>query len=105
VRQPAASPLPRPLPSLLQPVRCWACLLTAAAAGWLTACCAALAANPHTGPQPEGAAPRPVTFLFNGGPGSSSIWLHLGGIGPQRVALLPDGGQVSKPHPILIVLT
>lgn len=33
---------------------------------------------------PEG-APRPVTFLFNGGPGSSSIWLHMGSIGPVRV--------------------
>ncbi|TFU02959.1 peptidase S10 [Polymorphobacter arshaanensis] len=35
----------------------------------------------------DGAAPgkRPVTFLFNGGPGSSSIWLHMGSFGPMRV--------------------
>ena len=29
---------------------------------------------------------RPVTYVFNGGPGSSSVWLHLGAFGPQRVA-------------------
>jgi len=35
----------------------------------------------------EGAAPerRPITFLYNGGPGSSSIWLHMGSVGPKRV--------------------
>src|SRR5437868_4092987 len=32
-------------------------------------------------------AARPVTFSFNGGPGSSSVWLHLGVLGPKRVAL------------------
>ena len=30
---------------------------------------------------------RPLTFAFNGGPGSSSVWLHLGGLGPRRVAM------------------
>ncbi len=35
--------------------------------------------------QPRGAPPRPVTFLFNGGPGSSSIWLHMSGLGPRGV--------------------
>ncbi|MGC8487714.1 MAG: S10 family serine carboxypeptidase-like protein, partial [Clostridia bacterium] len=29
---------------------------------------------------------RPVTFAFNGGPGSASVWLHLGALGPQRIA-------------------
>src|SRR5262245_55481552 len=35
----------------------------------------------------DGADPasRPVTFAFNGGPGSSSVWLHLGVLGPRRV--------------------
>lgn len=33
------------------------------------------------------AADRPVTFVFNGGPGSSSIWLHMGAVGPKRVVL------------------
>jgi carboxypeptidase C (cathepsin A) len=35
---------------------------------------------------------RPITFVFNGGPGSSSIWLHLGAVGPKRVRLAEDGG-------------
>src|SRR3954447_2479656 len=30
---------------------------------------------------------RPVTFAFNGGPGSSSVWLHLGLLGPRRVQM------------------
>ena len=30
---------------------------------------------------------RPITFLFNGGPGSSAVWLHLGAFGPRRIAL------------------
>lgn len=34
---------------------------------------------------------RPITFCFNGGPGSSSVWLHLGGLGPRRVVLDQDG--------------
>ena len=40
-------------------------------------------------------ASRPVTFCFNGGPGSSSVWLHLGMLGPKRVALDPDGFPIS----------
>ena len=28
---------------------------------------------------------RPITFLYNGGPGSSSVWLHMGAFGPRRV--------------------
>ena len=34
-----------------------------------------------------GAPPRPVAFLYNGGPGSSSMWLHLGSFGPMKIAL------------------
>jgi carboxypeptidase C (cathepsin A) len=33
---------------------------------------------------------RPITFLFNGGPGSSAVWLHLGAFGPRRIALPSD---------------
>ena len=36
---------------------------------------------------------RPVTFIFNGGPGSASIWLHMGSFAPVRVAT-PDAGYV-----------
>jgi carboxypeptidase C (cathepsin A) len=38
---------------------------------------------------------RPVTFCFNGGPGSSSVWLHLGMLGPKRVSLDPEGFPTS----------
>ena len=41
---------------------------------------------------------RPVTFCFNGGPGSSSIWLHLGLLGPRRVHLAEDGGALPPPY-------
>ena len=41
-------------------------------------------------------AKRPLTFSFNGGPGSSSVWLHLGVLGPRRV-LLKDDGDLPKP--------
>ncbi len=40
---------------------------------------------------------RPITFAFNGGPGSSSVWLHLGLLGPRRVALTPAGSSPSGP--------
>ncbi|RPJ20902.1 MAG: hypothetical protein EHM35_18905, partial [Planctomycetaceae bacterium] len=36
-------------------------------------------------------AARPVTFAFNGGPGSSAVWLHMGGVGPKRALLAKDG--------------
>ena len=39
---------------------------------------------------------RPVTFAFNGGPGSSSVWLHLGLLGPRRVAM-GDAGALQPP--------
>lgn len=41
-------------------------------------------------------AKRPLTFSFNGGPGSSSVWLHLGVFGPRRV-VLTDEGEMPKP--------
>ncbi len=34
---------------------------------------------------------RPIIFCFNGGPGSSAVWLHFGGLGPKKIALPPDG--------------
>jgi carboxypeptidase C (cathepsin A) len=40
---------------------------------------------------------RPVTFSFNGGPGSSSVWMHLGALGPKRVALDDEGFATSVP--------
>ncbi|WP_374566734.1 S10 family peptidase [Ideonella sp.] len=43
------------------------------------------------------ATPRPVTFLYNGGPGSATLWLHLGAFGPQRV--LTANGQRGPSAP------
>lgn len=41
---------------------------------------------------------RPVTFSFNGGPGSSSVWLHLGVLGPKRVQLDDEGNAPPPPY-------
>jgi carboxypeptidase C (cathepsin A) len=46
-------------------------------------------------------AARPLTFVFNGGPGSSSAWLHLGLVGPRRVDM-PDG-PTAPPAPYRVV--
>ncbi len=48
----------------------------------------------------DGADPatRPVTFAFNGGPGSSSIWLHLGVLGPRRVVAGDAGALAAPPY-------
>jgi carboxypeptidase C (cathepsin A) len=40
---------------------------------------------------------RPVMFCFNGGPGSSSVWLHLGALGPRRVKMNEDGTLPPPP--------
>lgn len=48
------------------------------------------------------AAKRPITFCFNGGPGSSSVWLHLGAFGPRRV-VMPPGGIESPTPPFQLV--
>ena len=42
-------------------------------------------------------ATRPVLFAFNGGPGSSAVWLHLGALGPKRVEM--PGNGTEAPHP------
>jgi carboxypeptidase C (cathepsin A) len=47
------------------------------------------------------AATRPVTFLWNGGPGSSSIWLHMGAMGPRRVAV-PSDAKDDGPPPYVV---
>ncbi len=46
----------------------------------------------------ENPARRPVTFTFNGGPGSSSVWLHMGTFGPRRVALEEEGTAPPPPY-------
>ena len=45
---------------------------------------------------------RPVTFVWNGGPGSSSTWLHMGSYGPKRIVVPSDGEHAGlPPYPIL----
>src|ERR1700676_5131005 len=57
----------------------------------------------YTGYTIDGAEPttRPVTFIYNGGPGSSTMWLRMGSLGPVRV--LAGDGQPSGPPPYRIV--
>lgn len=52
-------------------------------------------------PRSARSSPRPVMFLFNGGPGAASAFLHLGTAGPLRVAFHPDGR--SLPPPVKLV--
>jgi carboxypeptidase C (cathepsin A) len=50
----------------------------------------------------DNAAPnRPLMFSFNGGPGSASVWLHIGAIGPKRVRMLPDGSMPPPPFVLI----
>jgi carboxypeptidase C (cathepsin A) len=45
---------------------------------------------------------RPLTYSFNGGPGSSSVWLHLGVLGPKRVEVENDqGGVIPPPYKLI----
>lgn len=46
----------------------------------------------------EDVGERPLTFSFNGGPGSSSVWLHLGALGPRRVLTDDIGNLLPPPH-------
>jgi carboxypeptidase C (cathepsin A) len=41
---------------------------------------------------------RPITFLFNGGPGSSTVWLHMGAFGPKRVLTADDSHSPAAPY-------
>ncbi len=49
----------------------------------------------------EGNRNRPLMFSFNGGPGSSSVWLHLGGLGPRRVRMLDNGAMPPPPFRLI----
>ena len=49
----------------------------------------------------EDKSKRPITFSFNGGPGSSSVWLHLGTLGPRRVVLEFDGNLPKPPFQLV----
>ena len=47
------------------------------------------------------AASRPITFLFNGGPGSSTVWLHMGAFGPVRVQTVDTRHTPPAPYSIV----
>lgn len=49
----------------------------------------------------DGGIDRPLTFSFNGGPGSSSVWLHLGLVGPKRVEMDDEGGPLGPPYQLV----
>ncbi len=49
----------------------------------------------------EESARRPITFAFNGGPGSSSVWLHMGALGPRMVLLADDGTATPPPYQVI----
>jgi carboxypeptidase C (cathepsin A) len=44
---------------------------------------------------------RPLTFCFNGGPGSASVWLHMGAVGPKQVVLEPNGFMPAAPYRLI----
>jgi len=46
----------------------------------------------------QDAGKRPLTFAFNGGPGSASVWLHMGALGPKRVVLQSNGFMPAAPY-------
>src|SRR5699024_6934672 len=51
--------------------------------------------------QGTGDRERPVVFAFNGGPGASTVWLHLGLLGPRRVDSGDAGAPAAPPHHLL----
>lgn len=50
---------------------------------------------------PKNGKARPLTFSFNGGPGSASVWLHLGLLGPRRVDVEKDGAGLPPPYSLV----
>jgi carboxypeptidase C (cathepsin A) len=52
-------------------------------------------------PAEQNAPLRPVTFIFNGGPGSSTVWLHMGAFGPRRVITANDSHTPAAPYTLV----
>jgi len=55
----------------------------------------------YTLDNPPDAARRPLMFSFNGGPGSASVWLHLGALGPRRVKMEDEGWLPAAPYELV----
>ena len=51
----------------------------------------------YTQDNPGDLSKRAVTFCFNGGPGSASLWVHMGGMGPRQPLLMDDGDMPPPP--------
>ncbi|WKN41659.1 S10 family peptidase [Tunicatimonas pelagia] len=49
----------------------------------------------------EDVSKRPITYTFNGGPGSSSVWLHMGGLGPRRIKMSEKGESLPPPYELV----
>jgi len=49
----------------------------------------------------KGGGQRPLTFLYNGGPGSSTVWLHMGAFGPRRVVTASDAHTPPAPYALV----
>lgn len=55
----------------------------------------------YTLDNPDPSKPRPLTFTFNGGPGSASVWLHMGGLAPRRVEMHDNGDMPRPPYKLI----
>jgi len=49
----------------------------------------------------EDIAKRPISFLYNGGPGAATVWLHMGSFGPRHVQMADDGFQPAPPYQLV----
>jgi carboxypeptidase C (cathepsin A) len=49
----------------------------------------------------EDASKRPITFIYNGGPGSATVWLHMGAFGPRRVVTKDDSHTPAAPYQLV----
>ena len=48
-----------------------------------------------------GGGARPITFLYNGGPGSATFWLHMGAFGPKHVVTATDAHTPAAPYSLV----
>lgn len=55
----------------------------------------------YTADQPGVLAHRPITFVFNGGPGAAAVWLHLGALGPRRIDFNDQGFPPQPPYQLV----
>jgi len=118
-QQPNATPSPSPTPATDERLAESTPVLThhqVTVAGKLlkyTATAGRLILKPESGPAQaaifftaytldgEDAHTRPLTFVFNGGPGTATAWLHMGALGPRKIKLERDGGVPAPPYTVV----